>query len=56
MDVRGLKLREGMARDDDAVEGILSPCCGREAMPMSVGTARTSQRRRSDADRGELTP
>jgi hypothetical protein len=37
MDVRGLKLREGMARDDDAVEGILSPCCGREAMSVLGG-------------------
>ena len=40
MDVKGGKLRGGMARDDDAVEGILSHCCGREAMPVPMGIAR----------------
>jgi hypothetical protein len=56
MDVKGGKLREGMARDDDAVEGILSHGCGHEAMPMPVSIARPSQRGRRDADRGVLTP
>jgi hypothetical protein len=28
----------GMERGDNAVEGILSQCCGREAMPVPVGT------------------
>ncbi len=56
MDVMVGTLREGMKRGDDAVEGILSQCCGREAMPVPGGTARTAQRRRRDAAIGVLTP
>jgi hypothetical protein len=49
------KLREGMARDYYVVQGILSHCCGREAMPVSGETARTAERRRRDADIRALT-
>ena len=55
MDVMVGKLREGMERDDDAREGILRHCYGREPMPVPVGTACPSQRRRRDADTGVLT-
>jgi hypothetical protein len=37
MDVKGGKLREGMARGDDAVEGIMGHGCDHEAMPVPGG-------------------
>ena len=55
MEVMVGKLREGMGRESHAVERILRHGCGREAMPVPGGTARTVQRRRRDADRGVLT-
>ena len=56
MGVRRGTLRAGMERGTEAVGGILREGCGREAMPVPGGTACTSQRRRRDADTGELTP
>src|SRR5262249_47676092 len=49
-------LREDMRRDYWAVSGLFSQGCSGETRPVPVGTARPSQRRRSDADRWGLTP
>ena len=49
------KLREHMGRESHAVERILSHVYGCERMQVPGWTARTVQRRRSDADRGVLT-